>query len=105
MDNPAISAHLSPRKLSLGEGQLVSGAVVQQVAGGKGHDVRVPVAPFPFTHVDACAVEATQKNTPGKSRPTDTHCKSIQTTYVKHILSSRDPTVPIQYCCVESKHT
>ena len=34
VDNPAMLAHLAPGKLSLGEGQLVSGAVVQQVAGG-----------------------------------------------------------------------
>ena len=73
VDNPPMLAHLAPGKLSLGEGQLVSGAVVQQVAGGKGHDVRVTVAPFPFAHVDACAIETTQRNTPRQSRPTDAH--------------------------------
>lgn len=29
------------------------GAVVQEVAWGKGHDVSVPVASFPFLHIDA----------------------------------------------------
>ena len=73
--NPALSAHLAPRELSLGEGQLVSGAVVQQVAGGKGHDVRVPVAPFPFTDVDACAVETTRSSLRVRADP-QTHAST-----------------------------
>lgn len=49
-----LSRHLSPRKLSLSEGQFVCRAVVQQVARGECHDVSVPVASFSFTHADAC---------------------------------------------------
>lgn len=48
------SSHLSSCKLSLSKGQLVCGAVVQQVAWGEGHYVSVPVAPFSFPHTDTC---------------------------------------------------